>query len=171
MCDKIPLQNPAQILETLQSEQPRMVEFFRLLMLPCSMERDVGPVTADLQDRLQDRCNVGLERITDHQELRRLPPVQFLEKPCDIILNIHNYFLCHNLSGFLHGNANCRPVHLISPAKLRSFALTCKFRKKFSGFRGNCYFCAPKIENCFYGRQAKPHWTTALRLNNMKNLC
>ena len=44
MCDKIPLQNPAQILETLQSEQPRMVEFFRLLMLPCSMERDVGLV-------------------------------------------------------------------------------------------------------------------------------
>ena len=22
---------------------------------------------------------------------------------------------------------------------------------KFSGFRGNRYFCAPKIENCVYG--------------------
>ena len=89
------------------------------------------------------RCQI--ERIPDHQELRRLPLVQFLEKPCDIILNIHNYFFCHILSGFLHGNANCRPIHLISPAKLSPFGCPCKFRKKFSGFRGNCYFCAPKI--------------------------
>ena len=40
-------------------------------MLPCSMERDVDPITTDLQDR----CDVRLERIPDHQEFRS-PDIQ-----------------------------------------------------------------------------------------------
>ena len=79
------------------------------------------------------RCQI--ERIPDHQELRRLLPVQFLEKPCDIILNIHNYFLCHNLSGFLT---------IIGTAKLRSFALTCKFRKKIFRIPRKLLFLRPE---------------------------